>query len=154
MKSLFFSLAFFVAGTAYADCTLPAGNTNAMVLSTVQIASGKAGYAPADTVDLVEGVILYDQSDNKVKICNGTTWQFISPRCRVVQGAVTTSSSLATCAANEYLNSGGGRCTNGAFDYLHDSFPDGANKRWVADCYRRDGAGDAGAIAYAICCNQ
>lgn len=89
---------------AIAACTLPAGNATAMVLSTVQTATGRAGYAPAASVDLLKGVILYDQSDNTLKICNGTSFVPISSVSPVSPGPIVYACPIS--------NTGGSLCAS------------------------------------------
>ena len=73
------------------------------------------------------------------------------PNCREVVGPTTAGVSYATCAADEFVMSGGGWCQNGSIGYLHYSGPEFGANRWGADCYTHTG-GDTSATAKAVCC--
>jgi len=80
--------------------------------------------------------------------------------CRVVESAWSSEPAVASCAGNEWVMSGGGRCmnpfiggTNGGF--LHESRPLADLRGWQVDCYREDWVTPGlEAQAYAVCCKK
>lgn len=81
-----------------------------------------------------------------------TGYIYGTPNCRQVTGPTQWLISYATCAANEYLMTGGGWCENGGV--LHVNSPDYANNRWQADCYHANLVSDMDGTARAICCRR
>lgn len=85
------------------------------------------------------------------------------PECRTVsaQNPVLPYVSTATCAADEWLLTGGGECeVPGAValcggtrkGFLHASHPSGNS--WSVDCYSNDWSTDVCSRAYAVCCKK
>jgi hypothetical protein len=72
--------------------------------------------------------------------------------CRKVTGP-TTNQSVAQCAGDEYVTSGGGTCLLPNNHYLHYSAPSDDLSSWSVDCFGTDGS-DASSIAFAICCKK
>ncbi len=84
--------------------------------------------------------------------------------CRKVIGAHSNVTSLAQCAIDEYVVSGGGRCTvspdvdplNGGF--IHQNMPTTDLSGWQLDCHKAEPkdpmAGVPISEAWAICCKK
>lgn len=76
--------------------------------------------------------------------------------CRTVEvsgGASPTWVSVASCANDEWVLTGGGKCAvpeHGTKGFIHESHPYGNG--WVVDCFKGDSSGDCTSTAYAVCC--
>lgn len=122
--------------TLYFDVSGP-GNTKMVIDQSGKVGIGTS--SPAAALDVKNGKI------------NGEL------NCRKVAGPSGTNGSTASCAADEYVISGGGSCEtipdiNPGF--LHRSEPLDDLSGWAADCYRWDWTTDNLATAFAICCKK
>lgn len=91
--------------------------------------------------------------------------------CRTVTNQSTnapTYPSTASCAADEFLLTGGGQCsqdgtdlgdgagiiTNGDRGFLHTNYPNYEARSWIADCYDGTNQRDVKSKAWAVCCTK
>ena len=99
----------FTSPLAKADCpAAPLASTNDMVVSFL---AGQGGTQSAPSTlfasTVKEGMLVYDDTANALKICNGTAWQTLdvagssSPAAGTVAGAVQFRSATGTFAADD-----------------------------------------------------
>ncbi len=119
------------------------------------------------------GAIRYYAADDIMQYCSSTgEWRnFSTPSdCSTEVGLSSEFVSRASCPADKYLVSGGGRCTvpsdPSRIGFMHENRPEGNS--WVVDCWTpTDKIRDVGelsgkavepannvATAYAVCCKR
>lgn len=137
----------------------------------------RAGNSGAACGPANKGAIRYKQytpTADGMEFCSlaGEWRSFSTPSdCRTVLGNPTPYQSVATCAGDEFLVSGGGNCEvpadNTKIGYIHESRPVG--NAWYTDCYAptgiyiRDVGEESGpsvapsnnvATSFAVCCKR
>lgn len=82
----------FLAHTAHAACPDPTSRVSAssMRVSFQTIDTVNAGFAVVDSTATTEGTMIYDPSDKKLLLCNGTEWNAFSMSVEGMVANVTT----------------------------------------------------------------